>query len=54
MEGSTGSRDAFNDGDQVAVAAFDLLDPPLIAVDKCTNPIADSELDSLVTQNTLE
>jgi hypothetical protein len=47
MEGNTSSRDALNDGDQIAVAAFNFLDDFLIAVDEYTNLVGDAQLDAL-------
>lgn len=54
MEGDPGSRDAFNDGDQISVAALNFLHNLLIPVNKGPDPVADTELNSLVTRKKLE
>lgn len=54
MEGVTGSRDTFDDGDQVPVAALDFLHNFLIPVNKRADPVTDPELNPLVTRNELD
>lgn len=47
MERGALSRNALDDGDQIPIAAFDLLNHFLIAVNKRRDLVADSKLDAL-------
>lgn len=54
MEGVTSSRNAFDDGNQIPVAALDFLDNLLIPVNERADPVTDPELNPLATRNKLE
>jgi hypothetical protein len=54
MEGNASSGNAFENRHKIPVAAFDFRNHFLITVYQGTDPVADSELDALVTKNDLE